>query len=313
MKVFSSSAEAAGQLDSSAVVIGNFDGVHRGHQELFTRARQLAGPSGAATALTFAPHPARYFNPDLAPPLITTQAQKLELFEACKLDAVVVEPFDAAFAARSPEDFCRTILTERLRVAHVLVGHGFLFGQRKAGNLATLTELGQELGFEVHGIRGVRVTSIVVSSTKIREFIMLGKVGGASMLLGRDYLVQGTVVTGKKRGRTIGIPTANVAPDNEILPRRGVYAGWLSLADGQVLQTVINIGTNPTFEKADSLSLEAHILDYSGDLYGQQVRVHFTQRLRDERRFSSVDELLEAIQGDIAEARVLLKAPAIAI
>jgi riboflavin kinase/FMN adenylyltransferase len=313
MKVYRSSQEAAGKLRAAAIAIGNFDGVHRGHQELFQRARGLAGPSGMAVALTFSPHPARYFNPELAPPLITTEEQKLELLASCGLDAVVVERFDEAFAALDPEAFCEQILARRLAARHVLVGHGFLFGRQKAGNLKTLTDLGRERGYEVHGVRAVRVASIVISSTKIREFILLGRVGGASMLLGRDYLVQGRVVEGKARGRTIGIPTANVTPDNEVLPRRGVYAGWVRLADRQVHRAVVNIGTNPTFEKADALSLEAHLLDFSGDIYGQQIGVHFTQRLRDERRFSSVDELLAAIHGDIEDARQLLRTPAISL
>jgi len=313
MKVYRSSQEAAGELKDAAIAIGNFDGVHRGHQELFTQARRLAGTRGRAVALTFSPHPARFFNPELAPPLITSEEQKLALLASCGLDAVVLEPFNRAFAALSPEAFCRSILAERLGARHVLVGHGFLFGARKAGTLATLGELGVALGFEVHGIRSVRVASIVVSSTKIREFILLGRVGGASMLLGRDYLVQGTVVAGKARGRTIGIPTANVAPENEILPRGGVYAGWVQLPDLQIHPTVINIGTNPTFEKADAVSLEAHLLDFSGDIYGQRIRVHFTQRLRNELRFASVDELVQAIHHDIEEARQLLREPAIAI
>lgn len=263
--------------------------------------------------LTFSPHPARFFNPELAPPLITTEEQKLELLDACGLDAVVVETFDNQFASISAEAFVKEILVERLRAKHVLVGHGFRFGSQKGGGIKTLSTMGGEHGFEAHEISTVRVSSIAVSSTKIREFILLGRVGGASLLLGRDYLVEGPVVPGKGRGRTIGLPTANVDPINEILPRKGVYAGWARLDSGVVFKAVINIGTNPTFEKADVLSLEAHLLDFSGDLYGKQIGIHFTQRLREERRFSSVDELVAAIHGDIAEARVLLREPAISI
>lgn len=311
MQVFHSSREAAGQLDGPAVAIGNFDGVHRGHQELFARARQLAGPGHPVVALTFWPHPARLFNPDLAPPLITTQEQKLEQLAACGVDAVVVEPFDREFAALDPEQFAAQILAARLGARHVVVGHGFRFGRKKAGNLSTLEQLGQDHGFEAHGVSTVRVSSIAVSSTKIREFILMGRVGGASLLLGRDYLVEGPVVPGKKRGRTIGIPTANVNPVNEVLPKRGVYAGWARLAGGDILKAVINIGTNPTFEKAAVMTLEAHLLDFAGDIYGQQVGVYFTQRLRDEKRFCSVDELIEAIHADITDARALLHEPAL--
>lgn len=314
MKVYRSSQEAAGLSGPAAVIIGNLDGVHRGHQELINQARALAQTcSGEVVVLTFSPHPARFFNPELAPPLISTEEQKLELLDACGLDAVVVETFDGHFASISAEAFVKEILVERLRAKHVLVGHGFRFGSQKGGGIKTLSTMGGEHGFEAHEISTVRVSSIAVSSTKIREFILLGRVGGASLLLGRDYLVEGPVVPGKGRGRTIGLPTANVDPVNEILPRKGVYAGWARLDSGVVFKAVINIGTNPTFEKADVLSLEAHLLDFSGDLYGKQIGIHFTQRLREERRFSSVDELVAAIHGDIAEARVLLREPAISI
>lgn len=313
MKVFRSSLEARGALRFPAVAIGNFDGVHLGHQALFARARELVRTTGEVVALTFEPHPARFFNPELAPPLIQTPEQKLAALEACGVDAVVVEPFDRAFAALAPEAFARTILAERLGARHVVVGKGFIFGARRAGSLDTLEQLGGALGFQAHGVETVRVASITVSSTKLREFLLLGKVGGASMLLGRDYIVEGTVVPGKARGRSIGIPTANVAAENEIVPRKGVYAGWAKILDGRVLPAVTNIGTNPTFEKADVLSLEVHLLDFSGDLYGQRLGVVFTQRLRDEKRFNSVEELLEAIRYDIREARQILRAPAISL
>jgi riboflavin kinase/FMN adenylyltransferase len=311
MKVYSSSEEAAGELRGAAVAIGNFDGVHRGHQALFEEARKLSCV-GPVVALTFWPHPARFFNPDLAPPLITTQQQKLDQMAAWGLDAVIVERFDRDFVALTPERFVREILIERLDARHVVVGHGFRFGKGKAGSLATLEEAGREHGLSAVALNTVRVSSITASSTKIREFLLMGRVGGASLLLGRDYQVEGEVVPGKRRGRTIGIPTANVASENEILPKRGVYAGWARLPDdGRILKSVINIGTNPTFEKAAVMTLEAHLLDFSGDLYGKRLEVFFTQRLRDERRFTSVDELVEAIHADIADARQLLRQPAL--
>jgi riboflavin kinase/FMN adenylyltransferase len=310
MKVFTSSEAASGELRKTAVAIGNFDGVHRGHQALFEHARKL-GDGGPVVALTFWPHPARFFNPDLAPPLITTQQQKLDQMAAWGLDAVVVERFDRDFAALPPERFVREILVERLDARHVVVGHGFRFGKAKAGNVATLEEVGSQHGMTAVALNTVRVSSITASSTKIREFLLMGRVGGASLLLGRDYQVEGEVVAGKRRGRTIGIPTANVASENEIVPKRGVYAGWARLPGDETHKAVINIGTNPTFEKAAVMTIEAHLLDFSGDLYGQRIAVFFTQRLRDERRFSSVDELVEAIQADIADARLLLRQPAL--
>jgi riboflavin kinase/FMN adenylyltransferase len=213
----------------------------------------------------------------------------------------------------SAQDFVREILVRRLGARHVIVGHGFLFGKKKAGNLKTLLRLGEEHGFATHGLPTVRLASIAVSSSKIREFTMLGRVGGASLFLGRDFLIEGHVTVGKARGRSIGIPTANLQPENEIIPRRGVYAGWAQLQDGAIYKTVINIGTNPTFEKADQLNIEAHLLNFSGDLYHQRLRLYFTQRLRDERRFSSAEELVEAIHHDIGEAELLLHEPAIAL
>ena len=313
MQLFHSSGQARGCLQAPAVAIGNFDGVHRGHQALFARGRQLVGPLGQVVAVTFQPHPARLFNPDLAPALITTPEQKLAQLEACGLDAVVVEPFDRDFAALTPDQFIRQILVGNLCARHVLVGHGFRFGCKKAGTLRTLEEGGRDLAFEAHGMTTVRVSSIAVSSTKIREFLLMGRVGGASLLLGRDYGVEGVVVSGKRRGRTIGIPTANVDTANEILPKRGVYAGWARLPGDDIHKAVINIGTNPTFEKAAVMTLEAHLLDFDADLYGDNIVVYFTQRLRDERRFSSVDELVEAIHSDITDARALLREPAVAL
>lgn len=311
MQYFASSDEARTRLRAPAVAIGNFDGVHRGHQALFAKARELArAEGGSAVALTFRPHPARFFNPELAPPLITTLSQKLCLFEACGLDAVVDEPFTADFAALPAQEFVRRVLVERLGARHLVVGDSFVFGANRRGNLQTLHQLGREHGFQAHGIEPVRVASIVVSSTKIREFLLLGRVGGASMLLGRDYLVEGQVVAGKARGRTIGVPTANIQPENEIVPSKGVYAGWACLPDDSVHQAVLSIGTNPTFESSAVTSLEVHVLDWSGDLYGKRMGVLFTQKLRDEQRFGSVEELIAAIKNDIMEARQLLRAPA---
>ena len=307
MKVYRSSLEARGKLTSSAVAIGNFDGVHQGHVALFEKAISLSKEEGGETAaLTFTPHPARYFNPDLAPPLINTEEQKLELMAASGLDAVIVEPFNAELAALPPREFVSRVLVERLAVRHVVVGRNFLFGKKRAGDLAALQELGQELGYQAHGIASVNVQSIPASSTKVREFLLMGRVIGAAVLMGREYSVEGRVVRGKGRGRTIGIPTANIHMDNEILPRRGVYAGRVRHPDGRIIPAVINIGTNPTFEKAAVLSFEVHLLDFSEDIYSQRLVVMFTQRLRDERRFGSVDELVAAIGEDITVARELL-------
>ncbi len=309
MKIFRSSREALGVLRHPAVAIGNFDGVHLGHQELFARTAALARKDGGeAIALSFDPHPARFFNPKLAPLLLTPEQRKLELMEQCGLDAVVLEPFTADFASLTPAQFAEEVLAKNLGARHVVVGQGFIFGKKRAGDVGVLRGLGSNLGFAVHPIEPVRAESIVVSSTKIRNFLLTGRVLGAASLLGREYTLQGEVVRGKGRGRQIGIPTANVASQAELLPRRGVYAGRAMVPGGGIKDAVINIGTNPTFEKAAVLSFEVHILDYSADIYGERLGVKFSQRLRDEKKFSSVEELLQAISEDIDRAREILNA-----
>ena len=308
MQIFRSSEAARGRLTAPAVAIGNFDGVHLGHQELLSRARDLAEQeSGQAVVLTFEPHPARLFNPDLAPPLLTTEEQKLELLRSKGVAAVVVQPFDADFASLTPDRFVRRMLVEDIGAGHVVVGRDFVFGKGRQGTVRTLKTMGAELGFVAHGVRPVRAHGIVASSTKVRNFVLMGKVRGAAMLLGREYSINGLVVQGKQRGRTIGVPTANVQTDNEILPKRGVYAGYGRLQTGDVVPAVINVGTNPTFEKGNVVSLEAHLLDFEADLYRQQLEVSFSKRLREERRYSDVQQLIDAIAGDIAQAREILE------
>lgn len=307
MKIFRSSTEARGQLRCPAVAIGNFDGVHLGHQALFARVAELSREEGCEkVALTFDPHPARLFNPELAPDLLTTEAQKLALLEAHGLDAVVIERFDSDFASLSPRGFVEQTLAQNIHARHVVVGRDFVFGQLRAGNLQTLVELGREYGFAAHGVEPVRADGIVVSSTKVRNFLLMGRVRGAAVLLGRHYTVEGPVVAGKARGRTIGFRTANVEAENELLPKRGVYVGRTVLPSGEAVPAVINIGTNPTFEKGSVMTLEAHLLDFDGDLYGQRLKVEFLQRLREERRFGSVDELVAAIRDDVVRAREML-------
>jgi riboflavin kinase / FMN adenylyltransferase len=307
MEIFRSSQAATGTWTRSAIAIGNFDGVHLGHRALFDRARAMAKViDGTAVALTFDPHPARFFRPKLAPPLISRESQKMELITDCGIDGTVIEPFDEALALMSPEDFAREILCKRLGAKHVIVGTEFVFGHNKSGNLASLNQLGEALGFVAHGIHPVQVESLTVSSSKIREFVLLGRVSGAADLLGSPFTVRGEVVVGEGRGRTIGVPTANVAPENDIIPGRGVYAGHTILKNGESYLAVINVGTSPTFNKTDRLTIEAHLLDYDGHLVGQTIDVAFAKRLRREKRFASADELVKAIRNDIAVARDLL-------
>jgi riboflavin kinase/FMN adenylyltransferase len=308
MDIFRGHSFLPRRLRDPVVAIGNFDGVHRGHAHIFQQARALAGGiGGEAVVLTFDPHPAKVLAPAFAPPLITPLARKLELIAACGMDAVVVEPFDHAFAGHSADDFARGVLAGGLGARHVVVGYDFTFGAKRSGNVDRLRAFGSELGFDLTVVAPVSVDGLVCSSTKVREFVLEGRVDGAALLLGRDPEIEGEVVRGAGRGRTIGVPTANVKPETELLPKNGVYAGWGERAsDGRRWAAAINVGTNPTFVSGQAISVEAHLLDCDEDLYGQRLRVGFVQRLRDEERFASREALVAQIGTDIEQARAVM-------
>ncbi len=289
-----------------AVTIGNFDGVHRGHQALVRRVVEKARASGGtAVVLTFDPHPARVLAPERAPAALTTPAQKLELLSALGVDAVAVLPFTRALSALSPEAFVRTVLAGSLAARQVVVGEGFRFGHGQAGDAAQLARLGGASGFAVEAVPAVLEGGQPVSSSRVREALVLGDAASARGLLGRAYFVDARVVRGDGRGRTIGVPTANLEPENEILPARGVYAGFVRLADGSWHRAVANRGHRPTFG-GQAEALEAHLLDYEGDLYGARLRLAFAARLRDELRFAGPQALVAQIREDVARARALL-------
>ncbi|HEX4460631.1 MAG TPA: bifunctional riboflavin kinase/FAD synthetase [Polyangia bacterium] len=295
------------RLTEPVVAIGNFDGAHLGHAFIFHEARRLAAArqrQGETVVLTFEPHPAKVLAPTFAPPLITTPARKLELLAAAGIDVTVLEPFDRALAAMSAEEFVRQVLADGLGARQVVVGYDFTFGAKRSGDVRTLATLGQTHGFGVTVVPPVSVDGLVCSSTKVRELLLEGRVDGAALLLGREPEVEGEVVRGAGRGRTIGVPTANVASETELSPKNGVYAGWGErLSDGKRWGAAINIGTNPTFVNGNQVSIEAHLLDCDEDLYGQRLRLGFTQRLRDEKRYNSRDELVAQIGRDIEQAR----------
>ena len=283
-----------------AVAIGSFDGVHRGHQALLAAARADADTRGAeAGALTFDPHPARYFAPALAPPLIQPLQRRLELLLQSGADFVVVERFDAGLARLTPEEFVDQVLVSGLGVAHVVVGHDFSFGKARAGSSATLTELGRQRGFAVTIIPPVTADGLVCSSTKIREFLLEGRIEGARLLLGRAPEVTGQVVRGAGRGRALGIPTANLDVEGDFPVRTGIYAAWAELLDrgNARYPAAVSVGTNPTFSTGSERSpvtVEPYLLDYPGDdLYGTRVRLELQARLRDEQRFDTVESLLD--------------------
>ncbi|KFE59550.1 bifunctional riboflavin kinase/FAD synthetase [Hyalangium minutum] len=302
MKVFHSVAEAR-ELAGSAVALGNFDGVHIGHQALFAEARRHA----RAVALTFQPHPGKVLQPDLAPKLITLLPRKLELFEAYGLDAAVVQPFNREYA-RTPAAAFEESLLDVLGAKHLVVGTDFTYGAARAGTVATLREAASQRGAQVHVVLPVTVDGVVSSSSKVREYILEGRVAAAHRLLGRPFDLDGTVVPGAGRGRGIGFPTANVDTQNELRPAPGVYAIRVRLKDepqGPWRPGAANIGVKPTFG-GTVVTIEAHLLDFQGDLYGRELRVQFLERLRPEQRFASVAELVGQIKRDVEAARTVI-------
>ena len=299
----------------SVVTIGNFDGVHRGHRVVLGRVVRRARESGAhAVAITFDPHPLAVLYPDRAPQPLTTVEHKLELLAAEGLDGVLVMPFTHELAGQSPRRFVEETLVDGLGAKLVVVGGDMRFGKANAGNVDTLRELGAELGFEVDVVADEGFESADGrrwSSTWVRELVAAGDVEGAADVLGRPHRVTGLVVHGDHRGRELGYPTANLSPDAfGAIPADGVYAGWLTGAEGERLPAAISIGTNPTFD-GTGRRVEAYVLDRDDlDLYGQVVDLEFTHRLRPTLRFDGVDDLLRQMTEDVARCRVLLDATA---
>lgn len=300
----------------AAVTIGAYDGLHLGHRAVIAEVRRAAEARGLASAVvTFDRHPASVVRPESAPKLLCDLEQKLELLESTGIDLVVVIRFDAERSSETAEDFVQEVLVDCLRARTVIVGADFHFGKGRGGNVALLQELGPELGFDVEGMALVDAAGAPasadgarVSSTAIRQALQGGEVERAAALLGRPHEVRGTVAHGDKRGRDLGFPTANVTvPGDILLPADGIYAGRLRRRDGSVLPTAISLGRRPTFyEEADASLLEAHVLDFNGDLYGEPVAVQFVARLRGEVKFDSVDDLVAQMRRDCDDARAAL-------
>lgn len=290
---------------SPVLALGNFDGLHRGHQKIIERVRRSAADrNGAALVLTFDPHPPRVVRPDKASPLLMTMPQKLDGLSRAGLTGTAVVRFTEAFSQWSPDAFVRQVLVEWLRVSEVWVGADFLFGHERAGTFSVLRALGAQYGFRAEKIDPVRYKEFVVSSTRIRRLVAEGRVDEAGALLGHHYAIGGTVVHGAARGRLLGFPTANLSTDNELVPPTGVYATAAEIS-GTRWPAVTNIGVRPTFESAGAVTIETHVLGLDADVYGAPLSLSFIQRLRDERRFPDVDALKEQIQADVRRARRL--------
>ena len=299
----------------SVVTIGAYDGVHLGHRALIDRVRKKAADRGIASALvTFDQHPARLVRPESAPLLLTDPEQKLELLEATGLDLLLVVRFDEERAQESPEDFVREVLVDCLGTKAIVVGEDFHFGHQRRGNVGLLRTMGAEAGFEVEPIELLGPDgqpadeAAQVSSTAIRKALAEGDVERAAAMLGREHEVRGVVDHGDARATELGFPTANVSvPDDVLLPADGIYAGWYTRPDGTRHPTAISLGRRPTFyETAHASLLEAHLLDFSGDLYGERARVAFVKRLRAEEKFDSVEALIEQMGRDCDRARRIL-------
>lgn len=308
MEIVRGDCRVGRQLSGGALALGNFDGVHRGHQAVIGAALAWAREQGRpALVASFDPHPSRFFRPDAPPFALTTPAQKLAHFEALGVDGAVLIPFDGALAGLSAGDFAQQWLKERLQIAHVVTGQDFTFGKGRSGNAASLATLGAGLGFTAQAVHPVSDApgEGAISSTRVREALKAGDMAAAATLLTRPFAIAGPVLHGDKLGRTIGVPTANQALGDYLRPRYGVYAVRARLPGGEVRPGVANLGIRPMFVPVKEL-LETWIFDWAGDLYGQTIEVELVGFLRDEMKLDGLDALKAQIALDAAAARACL-------
>jgi len=288
------------------VTIGVFDGVHQGHQQIVGRAVDRAAELGVpSVVLTFDPHPSEVVRPGSHPPMLTGQRYRAELLEALGVDVVCVQPFTRDFSRLGPDEFVHAVLVEGLHARGVVVGENFRYGHKAAGDTGSLTAAGRRFGFSVEGVALCGSEETTWSSTYVRSCVQAGDVEGAKAALGREHRVEGVVVRGDQRGRQLGYPTANLQPlPWSAVPADGVYAGRLVRSRGQVLPAAISIGTNPTFAGVER-RVEAFVLDFAGDLYGEQVGLSFTARLRPTERYDDVAALVAQMGRDVQRTRAL--------
>ncbi len=294
---------------NAVITIGNFDGVHKGHQALFYEVIEKADSiGGTSVAMTFEPHPIRVLKQNGNPPLITLYEQKVELISRTGLDVLICVPFTREFAAITAKEFVEDILVRRIGMKAIVVGKDYTFGKNREGNLDLLNTYSKRLGFEVIVPQWIKMPNTIsdrISSTRIRDLVMEGKVAEAQKLLGRYYQIRGIVAIGRNRGgKLLGFPTANINLQDELCPKMGVYAVTVECQD-KLCKGVANIGYSPTFED-HVFTVEVHILDFNENVYGQKIRVNFVRRIRDEIKFSSISELSEQIKKDIKKARKIL-------
>jgi len=305
MKIYRDLFNLPGPIPFPVVALGNFDGVHIGHQMIFRRVAEIAkAHQGTGVAFTFQPHPLKVIRPETAPPLLTTFRKKMQLVEQCGIDLVFCARFNRRLADQQPRDFARTYLVEGFGVREVVVGFDYAFGRGREGTIQYLKKMGQEFGFQVHVIEQVKIGGHGVSSSYVRDLLEEGEVEKAAVFLGRSYSLQGPVVHGFKTGHGIGFPTANIDTSRVQIPATGVYAVQVCYG-GHTFNGVANIGYNPTFNR-DRLSVEVHIFDFHERIYDKLVELVFIGRIRGEQAFESADALVAQIKRDIATAQSIL-------
>lgn len=306
MDVFNSLDEISDDFRGAVATIGNFDGVHLGHQYIFQKvilhARQ---EKSRAVVITFEPHPKMVLHPERKPfYLITSLEEKIARIAETGMDGLLLIPFSLEFSQTTAREFVRSILWDRLRIRKIYIGHDYTFGRGREGNKTFLAVAGEQLGFAVEVISAFKVGEAVISSTLTRNMILEGRVKEAAAYLGRPYNLSGVVIAGHRRGRDLGFPTANLRPDKALIPARGIYAVRL-LLEGKACQGVLNIGFNPTFSD-NTLSVEVHIFDFDEEIYGKRLEVLFIDRIRDEMKFESPARLVEQIRRDVETAGKIL-------
>jgi riboflavin kinase/FMN adenylyltransferase len=291
-------------LRPTVLTLGVFDGLHLGHQKIMRtiveRARAL---QAVPTVITFDPHPRAVLHSESAPPLLQTLDQRIGAFEVLGLEQTIVIRFNRDFAATDAETFLREVIHDRLKAKEVYLGKGFAFGKNRAGNIELLKKLSAELGFLADEVPEVQLRGQRISSSRIRHLLLEGHINLARRMLGRPYGIEGRVVRGDRRGHKIGFPTANLQTVNRVMPKNGVYV-TSTLIDGQWRRSITNIGVRPTFENQAEPTIETYILNWAGDLYGDVIRVRFLHRIRDERKFSGIEELKAQINKDLARAEI---------
>jgi riboflavin kinase / FMN adenylyltransferase len=297
MKLFHGTENAEIQRPT-VVTLGVFDGLHLGHQEIMKTVVERANAlSAVPTVITFDPHPRAVLHPENSPPMLQTLDQRLGSFEVLGIEQAIVIRFNRDFASTDAEKFLREVIFQRLKAQEVYLGKGFAFGKNRAGNIDLLKKISVELGFVAEEVPEIQLRGQRISSSQIRRLLADGKVNLSRRMLGRPYGVEGLVIHGDKRGRTIGFPTANLKPKNRVIPKNGVYV-TSTLIEGEWRRSITNIGIRPTFENGLEPSVETFILDWDGDLYDDVIRVRFLHRVRDEKKFSGIDELKAQIKKD---------------